>query len=1138
MCPLDAEIGGGSGPPSGPVIGRPTKPVDWQDKTTGAARYPGDISLPGMAAAAMVRSPHPSARILRIDTEAARAIPGVLAVLTAGDLPDRTYIDYRPADADRRVLARDVVRHVGECVAAVAAEDAETAARAAKAVRVVYRPLPPVLTVQEALESGAPRVHADRIDNVSKQASHEFGDVPAARARTAAQVSARYRSSRQAHATMEPHRVVADWRPHERRLHMWLPSQAPRTIQRDVAQVLGLERDQVALHEVAIGGDFGGHTQVSDLEAIAGALSMACDRPVKLVHSRADEFAFSKSRLSWDLQLELGCDRTGKLTILRADADVDNGAYNQAGPGEMEYGLVALGSAYRLQSYEAVGRCVYTNKQSPSSFRGAGGYAINYALECLVDELAEQIGADPIDFRLMNALSSPGEKSITGWEVKSSRLADCLEAVRREIDWDAKRADGGKGRGVGVACSIHVTGLHREQMMRSSAALDVDPDGHVTLRSGSGDAGTGQKTLLCQTIAEILGISLDDVSIIATDTDETPHDAGAGASRGTFVSVSATKQLAETARDMIREAAAAKLHVEVADVRLVNGHAVAGRESVSIGDLAVMIRDPEEPCLKVTTDFLGRVNDVTAYGYEDVSPTYSFAAQAVEVDVDLSTGKVSVVKVVAAHDSGTILNPVTARGQVEGGVVMGLGAVLSEELIYEGGRAVNTSFVDYAMARAADAPEIQTIFLEQADEAGPFGAKGLGEITMLPTGAALANAVAHALGIRLRDAPFTPDRVLAAIRQRDGLPMEAGKRRLEPRQLWVDGIRWAYPRGLHALLHRYGPRNRSARVGARRLSAVHAAASGDEAATLLATHRGSAPIGGGTDLASQRVSGLPAPTVLIDVASSADLRSIGIRANGDLVVGGAVTLAELCTDASVDAVIRQTTEQIASPQIREAATVAGNLCQAKRCWFYRNGFDCYKRAGNARPCYAVTGDHRFHHAVMDAHRCQATTPSDLATTFIALDAELAIRSADAVRRIPMSGLYSGPGETTLRPGELVTEIVIPGRARSRETAYRKLSLWDGGFAVVSLAVSAERARSRTGLSDVRVAVGGVAPVPLRAVQVERRLLHGKVDAASIDDAVQHFLDSTHPLSENHWKAFAAGNMLRDTLTQLLLEDAS
>jgi CO/xanthine dehydrogenase Mo-binding subunit/CO/xanthine dehydrogenase FAD-binding subunit len=1134
---LDVNVAGGEEPPRR-VIGQPAKPVDWQDKTTGAARYPGDVSLPGMAAAAIVRSPHPSARIVRIDTEPARAIPGVLAVLTAADLPDRTYLDYRPTDADRRVLARDVVRHVGECVAVVAAEDTDTAMRAAQAVRVVYRPLPPVLTVTEALQAGAPRVHADRSSNVSKQASHVFGDVQAAHDSTAAQVSARYRSSRQAHATMEPHRVVADWRPEERRLHMWLPSQAPRTIQRDVAQVLDLERDQVVLHEVAIGGDFGGHTQVSDLEAIAGALSMACGRPVRLVHSRADEFAFSKSRLSWDLQLELGCDAAGRLTVLRADADVDNGAYNQAGPGEMEYGLVALGSAYRLQAYEAVGRCVYTNKQSPSSFRGAGGYAISYALECVVDELAQRVGADPIDFRLTNALSSPGEKSITGWEVKSSRLADCLDAVRREIDWDAKRAGGGTGHGVGVACSIHVTGLHREQMMRSSAALDVDPDGHVTLRSGSGDAGTGQKTLLCQAVAEILGVGLDDVRIISTDTDETPHDAGAGASRGTFVSVSAAKQLAEAARDLLREAAAAKLHIDVNDVRLVDGHAVGGRESVAIGDLAVMVRDPEAPCLKVTTDFLGQVNDVTAYGYEDLSPTYSFAAQAVEVDVDLSTGKVSVVRVVAAHDSGTILNPVTARGQVEGGVVMGLGAALSEELVYEGGRTVNTGFVDYAMPRAADAPEIQTIFLEHTDDVGPFGAKGLGEITMLPTGAALANAIAHALGTRVRDAPFTPDRVLTAIRQRDSLPLKAGKRRLQPRQFWVDAVRWAYPRGLHALLHRYGPRNRSAKEGPRRLSEVPAAASGREAATLLAAHPGSAPIGGGTDLAPQRVSGLPVPTVLIDVASSADLRTVSTRTNGDLVLGGAVTLAELCADAEVDAVIRRTAEQIASPQIREAATVAGNLCQAKRCWFYRNGFDCYKRAGAGRPCYAVMGDHRLHHAVMDAHRCQATTPSDLATTLMALDAELAIRSVDAVRRIPMSGLYSGPGETTIRPGELVTEIVVPTRARTRETLYRKLSLWDGGFAVVSMAVSAERTPARTGLSDIRVVIGGVAPVPLRALEVERRLLDGQGDARSVNDAVQHFVDSTHPLSGNHWKAFAAGNMLRDTLTELLLKEAS
>lgn len=1124
--------GADGAPPPRRAIGRPTKAVDWQDKTTGTARYPGDVSLPATAVGAVLRSPHPHAQILRIDTRRALAMPGVLAVLTASDLPDRKYIDYRASDADRHVLARDVVRHVGECVAVVAAEDRETAIRAARAIRVIYRPLPAALTVEDALAAGAQRIHADCSDNLSKHAHQQFGDIDAARAQTASRVRARYRSSRQAHATMEPHRVLAHWRADERRLHMWLPSQAPRAIQRDVAQVLGLEREQVVLHEVAIGGDFGGHTQVSDLEALAGALSMACSRPVRLGHTRAEEFAFSKSRLSWDFELELGCDSSGALTFLRADADVDNGAYNQAGPGEMEYGLVALGSAYKLQSFEATGRCVYTNKQSPSSFRGAGGYAINYGLESIVDELAERIGVDPIEFRLRNALGRPDDKSITGWNIKSGALAGCLEAVRQAIDWDAQRALGGTGHGVGVACSIHVTGLHREHMMRSAAALDIHPDGHVTLRSGSGDAGTGQKTILCQTVAEVLDINVDDVAIISTDTTQTPHDAGAGASRGSFVSVSTTKRLAETARERIRQTAAVKLHVDVTEVQLKDGYAVARGESLSISDLAVLARDPDATCLSVNTEFLGLVNDVTGYGYEDLSPTYSFAAHAVEVDVDLSTGKVAVVRVVAAHDSGTVLNPVTARGQVEGGVVMGLGAALSEELIYEGGRAVNTSFVDYALPRAADTPEIQTIFLEHLDEVGPFGAKGLGEIAMLPTGAALANAIAHAVGTRVRDAPFTPDKVLAAIRQRDGLPTTAGRRRLRPRELWIDAVRAAYPRGLHALLHRYGPRSRPARRKAEHLSAVHAPTSSREALVLLQQIGASAPIGGGTDLAACRANGLPAPNVLVDVAGCADLRAISANPRGDLAIGGAVTLAQLCAHGEVDAVLKRTAEQIASPQIREAATVAGNLCQEKRCWFYRNGFDCYKRAGAARPCYAVLGDHRFYHAVMGAHRCQATTPSDLATTLLALDAELELRSSEQTRRIPLGRLYRGPGETTRSPGELISTIIIPARARARDTRYRKLSLWSGGFAVASVAVSAEWNSARTEVQDIRIVVGGAAPVPSRLVELERHVHESGVSALSTEAVANLFLDATHPLPGNHWKAFAVANMLRDALSEL------
>jgi CO/xanthine dehydrogenase Mo-binding subunit/CO/xanthine dehydrogenase FAD-binding subunit len=1117
------------------VVGMPVPPVDWHEKTDGSLAYAGDVSLPDMLIGAVVRSPHPHARILRVDTSAAQAMPGVHAVLTARDLPTRKYLDYRPADADRYALARDRVRHIGDCVAVVAAESAETAAQAASAVRVHYRRMPAAVTVAEALRPAAAAIHNERPDNIAKRGHHVFGDQGQARAATATSVRARYHTSRQAHATMEPHTVVAHWSADEARLHMWTPSQAPRVLQRDIAQMLELDLPQVHLHEVGVGGDFGGRTQISSLEVLAGALSMAANRPVRLSHTRAEEFAFSKSRLSWDLELDLGCDAEGRLTYLSATADVDNGAYNQAGPGEMDYGLVALGSSYRLRGYEVTGRCVYTNKQPPSSFRGAGGYPVNFALECAIDELAERAGIDPIDFRIKNALSRKNEQSITGWTVKSSELVKCLEAVRREIDWDAKRAQGGDGYGVGVACSIHVTALHREHMMRSSAALDISPDGRVTLRSGCGDAGTGQKTILCQTVAEILGVAADDVDIISTDTARTPHDAGAGASRGSFVSVSTVKQLSEAARDRLRAAAAGKFHVSATDVRLEGGSAVAPGHSALIGDLVVIARDGDSDSLNFATDFVGPFNKVPGYGHEDVAPTYSFAAQAVEVHVDRDTGKVRVLRVVAAHDSGTILNPITARGQVEGGVVMGLGAALSEELIYEGGRAVNSSYVDYPLPRAADAPQIRTVFVGSSDEVGPFGAKGLGEIVMLPTGAALANAIAHAVGTRMRDAPFTPDRVLAAIRQRSALPVRAGTRKWHPSDLWIDLMRRAYPLGLHAALDRFGP-SRPPGTGGPALSHLEAPMTVDDALKHLDASRAAAPVGGATDVIAAHRQGLPSPAVLVSLRSCPELTRIETDASGALLLGAAVTLAELERDDSVDGVLRETITQIASPQIREAATVAGNLSQAKRCWFYRNGFDCYKQGGPARPCYAVMGDHRFYHAVTGGHRCQAVTPSDLATTLIALDADLTVQSSGSTQTLAVKDLYIGPGETRLAPGDLIAHVLIPAAARRRTSMYRKLALWHGGFAVVSICLSAGWAEDGHSVNDLRVVLGGVAPVPQRVSMIEQTLAGRPVNAALIEASAARWLDSTHPLRSNHWKAIAAANMLASALREFLLTE--
>lgn len=1110
------------------AIGAGARHVDWAAITSGSATYADDITLPHQLVGAVLRSPHAHARIVSVDTARARAIPGVRAVLTADDVPDKPYLDYRPVDADRRILAKEVVRHIGEPIALIAADDEETATRALAAIRVRYRRLPVLDTMAKARRPGAPAIHRGCPGNVAYEIHRSFGEAPEARSRTRHTVRSRYRSTRQTHATMEPHTVLAHWRPDEGCLHVWAPSQNPRLLHRDLAQLFGLELHSVRMHEIAVGGDFGGRTQISSTEALVCALSLATERPVKLRQSRSEEFAFTKWRLSWDTEVELGCDAVGAVTYLQANFDVDNGAYNQAGPGEMIYGSIALGSSYRWMSYDSDGSCVYTNKSSASSFRGAGGYAVNWTLECAIDELAEKAGIDPIDFRLQNMVSEVGDESITGWKIKSSALRDCLAAVRREIDWDRKRAQGGRGSGVGVACVVHVTALSRDYMLRSRAALDISPDGHVTVRSGCGDAGTGQKTLLCQTVGEVLGIEPGEISIVTTDTGLTPHDAGAGASRGSFVSVSTVKKLAEEVRDTLRAAAAEKFHADPAGVSWGAGRAEWGNEAIEIGDLAVLAA-PTADTFSLEVEFTGDSREAASDGFEDIAPTYSFAAHAVEVDVDENTGAVHVRKIVAAHDSGTILNPTSARGQVEGGAIMGLGAVLGESLIFEGGRVVNPSYVDYVIPRAADTPEIETIFVPSEDEVGPFGAKGLGEIPLLAVGPAVTNAISHAIGVRLTEAPHTPDQVLRAIRARDGLSQRAGSLGRDPKRWWVEAMRRAYAYGAKAVLTRLAALLPTS-PAAVPITGIARPRSLEHALREMASRPAPAPMGGGTDILALQAQGLPNPPVLVELTTVPDLTRVTVG-DGGVTIGAAVSLAQLAREPRVGAALRSTVEQIATPQIREAATVAGNLCQTKRCWFFRNGFDCYKRGGPARPCYAVLGDHRFYHAVEGGHRCQAVTPSDLATTLVALDAQAEIAARGTRRSMSVERLYTGPGEVNLAPGEMITAIHLATSALDRRTVYRKFSLWQGAFAVFTICVSASLGDDGSA-RDVRIVLGGVGPTPRRQHLAEAELEGARPTIAALDRCVATWLKQTHPLDDNHWKAFAAGNILRSALIEL------
>lgn len=1121
------------------AVGQRVRPDSWEERTSGTAAYTTDVRRPGMLVARVLRSPHPHAEIRSIDAARARALDGVAAVITAADLPDPdiTYLHLGEPFRDRTVLARDRVRFVGEEVAAVAAETPEAAEAALGLIEVDYARLPAAFDPEQARRPGAAPIYGHAPDNSALKIDRTYGDFKEAQARAAATVAGAYRYRPAAHLCMEPHSVVAEWDPAAERMDLWVSTQAPWFVRKEVAHVLGLDMDQVHTHPVAVGGGFGAKAKAGAHEAIAAALSMRTGRPVRLVLDRAEEFAATATRHPFHIEMSTGADADGALTHRDCSLTVDNGAYNHAGPSVAVFATMLAANLYRLQGSRARAELIYTNKQPGASFRGYGNPQMTFAMESQLDELADGLGIDRAEMRIRNA-NRAGDVTLTGWQLGSARLVECLERARDEIGWDTKQDWAGTGRGVGMAAAVHVSGANAfEHSELSEAAVEVRADGTVEVCFAGADAGTGQAALLRQIAAAELGVDFDDVSVTMMDSQDAPPDLGAWSSRGTMWSGHSVGDAAGRAAQVLAEAAAAKLGVDASEVTLAGGEARAGGEAIDIGDLVALV-DPEvSGRLRAEGRYLTDVDKMDqATGRGHFSPAYSFCVQAVEVEVDSDTNQVRVIDAVSVHDSGAVLNPAGAEGQVAGAVVMGLGAALGEELVHEGGRLVNPSYLEYAAPRAADMPAVRAVFLAGADPAGPYGAKGLGEIGVVPTPAAVANAVAHATGVRVRELPITPDKLRGWNRP----PVRPRPIWLRPSRWWTAAIRWLYPRGLHQVLHHWGAER--ARVSQPARVPVTGLDRPDTAEAATAAHApGSAYLAGGTDLLVARDQGVASPVRLIDLSTVRSLRELSETDDGDLHIGAGTTLADLRRFLSSesgkaapgDRMLAKLLDGLATPQIREMATVGGNLLQQKRCSFYRNGFNCYKRGGWTCPCYAVLGEHRFHHAVIGAHRCQAVTPSDLAVGLVALDADFhSSGPGPRQQEAPIGGLYRGPGESALAPGELLTAVTVPAAARRRRSAFEKLAKYAGDFAVCSAVVSLDIGEDGV-IGDARVALGAVAPVPYRAVRTEDGLRGCRLDdAAELDQAAEAWARYAHPLADNAWKIDAACGLIRRTLRRL------
>ncbi len=1166
------------------VVGLRVRPNEWQQRTSGTAEYTTDLNVGGMLEARILRSPYPNADIRQIDTSAAKRIEGVEAILTAADLEDRTYLHLGDPFRDRHALARERVRFVGEEVAAVAATSRAVADAALAAIRVRYRPHKAVFDPERARRRKAPLVHASTPNNIALQTVRAYGDPQAARSRAEVTKTSRYIYNAAAHLCLEPHSVVASWNDDQQRLDLWVSTQAPYFVRKEVAHMLGLDIDQVRTHPVAVGGGFGAKAKAGCHEVIAAALSIKAAKPVRLVLDRDEEFFATAIRHAFRVNITTGARRDGHLTHRDCEFVVDNGAYNHAGPSVAIYATMLAAGPYRFEGCESDASLVYTNKQPGASFRGYGNPQITFATESQIDEIADELGIDPLELRLRNAPSS-GDVTLTGWRLGSARLDECLRRAADEIGWASKRPHAGTGRGVGLAAAIHVSGANAfEHSELSEAAVEVHDDGSVRVCFAGADAGTGQSTLLRQIAATELGASFDDVSIEMMDSHSAPQDLGAWSSRGTMWGGHATSDAARKAADALRREAAEKFSVDPAGVRLSGGHVRAGSDAVEIGDIVSLCEGADDGCLRVEGGYLTDVDKMDKVaGLGHFTPAYSFCVQAVEVDVDLGTGAVQVVDAVTVHDSGAALNPAAAEGQAIGAMAMGLGAALGEELVYEQGRLVNPSLLSYAAPRAADLPHIRAILLDSHDPAGPYGAKGIGEIGVVSTPAAVANAIAHATGVRVREVPITPDKILnglkatggalgsrhqrqsrlrlrrAVTRQQDHLQVQVPPtgllswRAFSPHRLSTNLIRKLYPHGLFAALHHYGTRWARWRGRAFALAPPPEVKSLQRPSTIeeaVTEHiGGSNPskakpascsyIGGGTDLLVARDQRLVSPVHLVDTTAIREMRRINESRNGDLRIGASVTLSELRNWLSQsgrgpgDAMLAEVIASIASHQIRQVATVGGNLLQQKRCDYFRHGFDCYKRSGPTCPCYAVLGDHRFHHAVVGGHRCQAVTPSDLATGLLAVDSivHTELGGSDRRKRL-IDDLYSGPGESALSNGELLTTIEVPVRARNRRAAFEKLALYSGDFAVCSAAVSLQLEQDGVTIKNARIALGAVAPKPYQPRRSEKLLTGANInDQAALKAASQAWTIHSNPLPNNTWKTQAASALLHQALTR-------
>ena len=747
-------------------VGQPTGHIEGPEKVTGRARYTADVALPDMLWGKCLRSPFPHARIISIDVSRARELPGVHAVITGADLPDRRIGRFF---LDMPVLARDVVRFVGEKVVAVAADSIDIVEEALTLIEVEYEELPAVFDAVEAMQDDAPRVHTDTsgyayppipefahkgddrlfppIPNVVSQVLYHHGDIEAGLAQ-AAQVFAHTFTIPPVHqGYIEPHASVVQIEPHGK-VNLWISNKTPFIARAQFAAGIGVEEDQVRVNTAPLGGDFGGKGSLMD-SVVCYHLAAQSGRPVKMVMTYTEELMAGNPRHAATITMQTGVTADGHITARKAKLVFSCGAYSAFTPLHTVHGSVHAGGPYRIPHLEIEVLRSYTNTVPAGHMRAPGAPQIVFAVESHMDLIAHELGLDPLAFRLRNTLQE-GDHAPLGEQWRMIRCTETLEAAAEGAGWSTEKAPH-VGRGIGM--------YDREPgaFGPSSATLTLNADATLTLMTGAVDTGTGSFTILQQIVAEEFQLPLERVSVVQGDTDTASWEVGAGGSRLTHMAGQSTLLAVQELKAALSGVAAQHLNQAAEKIQFQAGYFLTGDEQqIDLATLATWAEQQGEMPLSRIGNYVPDPVDVT-----------SFCAQVAEVEVDPETGQVTLRKLTTAHDVGTILNPLTHQGQIEGGVAQGIGQALMEHLLIQDGSVTSLHLGDYKLPTAMDMPELKTVLVESNAGPAPYAGKAVGEHSNVAIPAAVANAVFDAVGVRLMDLPVTAEKVYAGLRRKD-----------------------------------------------------------------------------------------------------------------------------------------------------------------------------------------------------------------------------------------------------------------------------------------------------------------------------------------------------------------------------------